>query len=130
MNWLRKSTEGAKAVGDTSLKTLSFSGQSQHPRGVTTDQLDQWIASGAQLNLVDVREPEEVEMGQIPGTWARRYPDLQVDASGLEVPGKRTVLLCESGNRSSELCDWFFERGLATHFMVGGYEKWVAVYRR
>ena len=128
-NLVRKSTEGAKAVGDTSLKTLSFSGQSQHPRGVTTDQLDRWIAAGTQLNLVDVREPEEVEMGQIPGTWARRYPDLQVDASGLEVPGKQTVLLCESGNRSSELCDWFFERGITTHFLVGGYEKWVAEYR-
>lgn len=128
-NLTRKSTEGQKAVGDTSLKTLSFSGQAKHPRGVTTETLQEWIDAGQALNLVDVREPEEVEMGQVPGTWARRYPDLQADASGLQVPGKTTILLCESGNRSSELCDWFFEQGITTHFMIGGYEKWVAEYR-
>ncbi|MEO6594661.1 MAG: PEP/pyruvate-binding domain-containing protein [Planctomycetota bacterium] len=128
-NLVRKSTEGDQAVGDTSLKTLSFSGQSKHPRGVTTDVLDGWIAAGRGLNLIDVRETEEVEMGAIADSWARRYPDLQADGSGLVVDGKETVLLCESGNRSSELCDWFFARGISTHFMVGGYEKWVAEYR-
>lgn len=128
-NLVRKSTEANKTVGDTSLKTLSYSGQTKHPRGVSTEQLEQWITKGEALNLVDVREPEEIEMGQIPGTWARRYPDLQVDTSGLVVPGKQTILLCESGNRSSELCDWFFERGVDTRFMIGGYEKWVAEYR-
>ncbi len=128
-NLVRKSTEAQKAVGDTSLKTLSFSGQSKHPRGVTTDLLAEWVAASKPVNLIDVREPEEVEMGQIPDTWERRYPDLQVDTDGLVVADKETVLLCESGNRSSELCDWFFERGITTRFMVGGYEKWVAEYR-
>ncbi len=129
-NLVRKSTEAQLAVGDTSLKTLSFSGQSKHPRGVKTEQLDAWLAEGRQLNLIDVREPEEVEMGQIAGTWARRYPDLQVDTRDLQVAGKQTILLCESGNRSSELCEWFFnEKGITTYFMVGGYEKWVAEYR-
>jgi len=125
-NLVRKSVEGAKGVGDTSLKTLSFSGQMKHPRGIATDALQAAIAEGRALNLIDVREPEEVEMGQVGGTWARRYPDLQVDQSGLVVEGKQTVLLCESGNRSSELSNWFFERGITTHFMIGGYEKWVA----
>ncbi len=125
-NLVRKSMEGDKKVGDTSLKTLSFSGQSKHKRGVTTETLQEWITAGRALNLIDVREPEEVEMGQVPGSWARRYPDLQADASGLVVADRLTVMLCESGNRSSELCDWFFERGVTTHFVVGGYEKWVA----
>ncbi|HEX6811787.1 MAG TPA: YidC/Oxa1 family membrane protein insertase [Planctomycetota bacterium] len=125
-NLVRKSTEGKKAVGDTSLKTLSFSGQTKHERGLSTDALQAAIDQGRALNLIDVREPEEVEMGAIEGTWARRYPDLQVDHSGLVVEGKQTVLLCESGNRSSELCDWFFDRGITTQFVVGGYEKWVA----
>ncbi|MBL8753315.1 MAG: YidC/Oxa1 family membrane protein insertase [Planctomycetes bacterium] len=125
-NLVRKSMEADKAVGDTSLKTLSFSGQSEHPRSVTTDTLEQWLAEGRPLHLVDVREPEEVEMGQVPGSWARRYPDLQADSTGLLAPGKSTILMCESGNRSSELCDWFFARGVAVQFVAGGYEKWVA----
>jgi len=125
-NLVRKSVEGAKGVGDTSLKTLSFSGQMKHSRGISTDALQAAIEQGNALNLIDVREPEEVEMGQVDGTWARRYPDLQVDQSGLVVDGKQTVLLCESGNRSSELSNWFFDRGITTHFMIGGMEKWVA----
>jgi rifampicin phosphotransferase len=128
-NLVRKSMEGQKAVGDTSLKTLSFSGQSQHPRGVSTEQLQQWLDAGRKINVVDVREPEEVEMGQLPGSWARRYPDLQQDDSGLCVEGVETILMCESGNRSSELCDWFFDKGKVTSFVIGGYEKWVAEYR-
>ncbi|MGE3171615.1 MAG: rhodanese-like domain-containing protein [Planctomycetota bacterium] len=125
-NLLRSSKENGKAVGDTSLKTLAYSDQVQHPRGVPTEQLAAWIAAGRDLNLVDVREPEEVEMGAIAGSWARRYPDLQASADGLVAPGRDTVLMCESGNRSSELCEYFAGRGLDTFFLVGGYEKWAA----
>ncbi|HZN39061.1 MAG TPA: hypothetical protein VFD82_09665, partial [Planctomycetota bacterium] len=56
-NLVRKSVEGAKGVGDTSLKTLSFSGQMKHPRGIATDALQAAIAEGRALNLIDVREP-------------------------------------------------------------------------
>jgi len=76
-NLVRSSQEAGKKVGDTSLKTLSYSEQTQHPRGITTDQLQQWWhGEHRPLNLIDVRETEEVEMGRIHGTWARRYPDL------------------------------------------------------
>ncbi len=125
-NLVRSSTEAGKQVGDVSLKTLSYSGQLQHPRGLSTEDLVRGLAESRPLNLIDVREPEEVEVGRIAGTWARRYPDLQADRSGLIVPGKETVLLCESGNRSSELSDFFAEQGIATKFLIGGYEKWVA----
>lgn len=122
----RASHENGVAVGDASLKTLDYSKQTEHPRGVTTDQLHDWIEAGKALNLIDVREDEEVEMGCIAGTWHRRYPDLQAERDGLLQPGKTTILLCESGNRSSELSDYFHGEGLDTHFMIGGYEKWVA----
>jgi rifampicin phosphotransferase len=125
-NLVRSSQEAGKGVGDTSLKTLAFSDQVKHPRGVTTDGLQQLIATGAAINLIDVRETEEVEMGGIPGTWARRYPDLMADRTNLLIEGKDTILLCESGNRSSELSNAFFQEGISTKFMIGGYEKWVA----
>ncbi len=125
-NTLRSSQEGGKKVGDASLKTLSFSGQTAHPRGIATEAMQERLRRGEPINLVDVREPEEVEMGRIAGAWHRRYPDLQQDRTGLVLPDRPTVLVCESGNRSSELCDYFFEQGLVTSFMVGGYEKWKA----
>lgn len=125
-NLTRSSTEKGQKVGDTSLKTLAYSDQQQHPLGVTTDDLAAMLADGRPLNLIDVREPEEVEMGAIPGAWARRYPDLQADSSDLLRDGARTLLLCESGNRSSELCNHFAALGQDTGFLIGGYEKWVA----
>lgn len=128
-NLWRSSQEAGKKVGDASLKTLSYSEQVKHPRGATTEQMQNWLESKEPLNLIDVRETEEVEMGAIDGSWHRRYPDLQAERDGLVVPGKRTVLLCESGNRSSELSEYFHREGIDVAFMVGGYEKWVAEQR-
>ncbi|MBK8099532.1 MAG: YidC/Oxa1 family membrane protein insertase [Planctomycetes bacterium] len=126
VNLLRSSQEAGKSVGDTSLKTLAFSDQAKHPNGVTSEQLDQLLTEPDRINLVDVRETEEVEMGLIRGAWARRYPDLFADRSGLVRAGQRTILLCESGNRSSELATEFAREGIEAAFLVGGYEKWVA----
>ncbi|MHC4512612.1 MAG: PEP/pyruvate-binding domain-containing protein, partial [Planctomycetota bacterium] len=40
--------------------------------------------------------------------------------------GATTVLLCFSGNRSSELVDEFRKEGIECRFLIGGYEKWIA----
>lgn len=125
-NLTRSSTEEGKAVGDISLKTLSYSQQSRHSLGIATDRLAGWLKSGEPLNIIDVREPEETEAGMIPGAVSRPYPEVQQDLDGVERPGRRTVLICFSGNRSSELCQEFDKAGVACHFMVGGYEKWLA----
>ncbi|MGB5606155.1 MAG: PEP/pyruvate-binding domain-containing protein [Gammaproteobacteria bacterium] len=124
-NLVRSSVEAGMAVGDTSLKTLKLSDQIYHPNGIDNQVLSAWISQGRPLNLIDVRESEEVEMGSIAGTWHRRYPDLRNDASGLVEDGKETVLMCYSGNRSSELCSDFASKGIPCRFLVGGYEKWI-----
>ncbi len=125
-NLVRSSVEAGQAVGDTSLKTLKLSDQINHPNGIGNQELAAWISQDRPLNLIDVREPEEVEMGSISGTWHRRYPDLRTDMSGLVEADKETVLLCYSGNRSSELCNEFSNAGIPCRFLVGGYEKWVS----
>ncbi|MBI4601393.1 MAG: YidC/Oxa1 family membrane protein insertase [Planctomycetes bacterium] len=125
-NLWRSSTEAGKKVGDVNLKTLSVSEQEKHPQAIQTEDLVRWLAEGKPLNLIDVREPEEVEMGTIAGAWHRRYPDLFRDRTGLVAEGKETVLLCESGNRSGELAGDFLEEGVPCRFLIGGYEKWVA----
>ena len=133
-NLVRKSVENGQSVGDTSLKTLSFSEQLDHPLGISTETLEQWLDEGTPVNLIDVREEEEYESGALPGTRHARYPDvlarsgeLLPDAGEAGEPGEpaRTVLLCYSGNRSSELCAELAAEGKECHFMVGGYEKWL-----
>ncbi len=125
-NLWRSSTEAGKAVGDISLKTLAFSDQQNHPRGITTDTLQGWLDNGHGLNIIDVRESEEYETGYIKGARQSRYPDTRVSVEKLILPDKENVLLCYSGNRSSELCSEFTEQGLPCRFVIGGYEKWVA----
>jgi len=125
-NLIRPSVENGQAVGDVSLKTLSFSEQNGHPQGISTGQLAEWLNHDKPLNLVDVRETEEVEMGRVPGSRHLRYPDLRAQAYPLNGENDNLVLMCYSGNRSSELCSRFAEDGRQCSFVIGGYEKWIA----
>ncbi|HLU39242.1 MAG TPA: PEP/pyruvate-binding domain-containing protein, partial [Planctomycetota bacterium] len=125
VNLVRRSVEKGKVVGNTSLKTLGFSDQLTHPLGWHTDHVAELVASGRTPVMFDVREPEEIELGYIPGARKIRYPDLKHDPSLLG-DADEPLLLCDSGNRSSELADWFTTQGRKCRFMIGGYEKWVA----
>ena len=123
-NLVRKSVENGSAVGDTSLKTLSFSEQLSHPQGISTETLAGWLDSGEPINIIDVRENEEFEVGAIEGAAHLRYPDVLAQSS-LIPEGSNTLFLCYSGNRSSELCTEFTKQGKSCNFMMGGYEKWM-----
>jgi rhodanese-related sulfurtransferase/phosphohistidine swiveling domain-containing protein len=128
VNLHRKAVENGKELGGVSLKTLSFSQQIQHPRGLATNELEEMLAEAAKtdsrITLIDVREDEEVESGRIAGATHIRYPDLLQNSSLLD-NASNVVLLCYSGNRSSELTAELASRGVETKFMVGGYEKWM-----
>jgi rifampicin phosphotransferase len=125
-NLWRSSTEEGRKVGDLNLRTTSFSDQQKLPQGMTTEEVIRAVEEGRAFNIIDVREPEEVEMGYVKGAWHRRYPDLFKNRENLIVEGKETLLLCESGNRSSELMREFLKENINCRFMIGGYEKWVA----
>jgi len=127
-NLVRKSVENGQAVGDTSLKTLSFSQQLSHPQGISTETLAEWIENKVPLNIIDVRENEEFEVGSIEGAGHLRYPDV-LSRSSLFPENTKTLLLCYSGNRSSELCGELTKQGKECNFMMGGYEKWMTELR-
>ena len=123
-NLVRKSVENGEAVGDVSLKTLSFSEQLSHPQGISTETLADWLDSDVPVNIIDVRENEEFETGAIEGASHLRYPDV-LSRSSLFPDNTKTLLLCYSGNRSSELCGELTKQGKECNFMMGGYEKWM-----
>ena len=123
-NLVRKSIENGEAVGDTSLKTLSFSEQLTHPQGISTETLAEWLDNDVPVNIIDVRENEEFEVGAIEGAAHLRYPDV-LSRSELFTENTKTLLLCYSGNRSSELCGELTKQGKECSFMMGGYEKWM-----
>lgn len=130
-NLTRSSTEAGRAVGDTSLKTLPFSRQVNHPQGITGNRLAKLLkmseaGMAPAINFIDVREPEEREVGSLPAFSHVRYPELLKRVNELPLKKHKNVLLCHSGNRSSEICGELKKRGIDCSFVIGGYEKWVA----
>ncbi len=133
-NLTRTSIEAGNKVGDTSLKTLAFSKQIEHPQGISTSELDTLLSTAKPTNgagaggisFIDVREAEELEGGKLGGFAHIPYPELIARAKEAQIAGKKNVLLCHSGNRSSELCDALKKVGIDCRFIVGGFEKWKA----
>ena len=126
VNINRSSKEEGKAVGDVSLKELAFSDQQKRKDGVGTERVAEAVSAHEPLQMLDIRESEEVEMGVIPGVVAVRFPDLMKDPQDYIDKSKTAYLFCANGNRSSELGSFLQEKGYDCKFMIGGYEKWVA----
>ena len=124
-NLVRPELESGIEKKDNSLKTRTLGEQLKHQLGLGAEELQELIRTTSPF-LVDVREPEEIEMGSIEGSLSIRYPDIKNDPGLLPGEKKQIVLLCFSGNRSSELCDLLSGLGYDCRFLVGGYEKWIA----
>ncbi len=126
VNLERNSKEDGKKIVDVSLKELPFSEQLLRNDGLRTDELLGWIEAPDHRQVLDVRESEEYEMGRIAGAKHVRYPDLMKAPEDYLDKSKPVLLLCYNGNRSSELCNSLEPLGYDCHFMIGGYEKWIA----
>ncbi|MBS0243791.1 MAG: YidC/Oxa1 family membrane protein insertase, partial [Proteobacteria bacterium] len=78
--------------------------------------------------ILDIRETGEVEMGTFNNATPIRFPDLK--AKKLDLKGKKALLICHNGNRSSETCQALAEQGIDCRFIVGGLERWITEGRR
>ena len=94
------------------------------PLQIDVDALQSLRQSGADLALVDVREPWEFELCAIEGstsiplgTLARRAGELPKD--------RQMVLVCHHGGRSAQATAWLRHNGFdkATNLM-GGVDAW------
>ena len=94
---------------------------------ITTRELKDWIDAGKPIELIDVREPAEYEIVQIPGS--RLVPKGEI-ISGNALSGlpqdRQIVLYCKSGVRSAEALAAVKAAGFrdAVH-VQGGVVSWV-----
>lgn len=83
---------------------------------IDVEQLATLMASNPSLQLIDVREHNEVNLAYIPGfkiyplsefaEWSDKIlTELQPDAE--------TVVICHHGMRSAQLCQWLSMRGFS-----------------
>lgn len=125
-------TRPARAQGtknlDKNLKETSLKKQASHPLGISTSDAAKLLKQSqngtrSDVVFIDVRESGENEMGTLPGTKHIRFPDIAT--SGIDLAGKKAILMCHNGNRSSETCVKLAKIGIDCRFIKGGIEKWI-----
>lgn len=82
------------------------------------------IDQGERLNIIDVREDEEVALGMIPGAKHIPLGQLPNRQDEIERTGE-IVLVCRSGGRSGRACEYLQAIGLSgLKNMTGGMLAW------
>ena len=111
-NWLTKLISGGKALPN-------------EVHDLTPQQVSQGIADGTMM-IVDVREPREIEMERIPGSFF--LPMSMFDPDQIPDPqGRRVVFSCASGIRSVTASELSQAGGLPYDaHLEGGIKAWKA----
>jgi rhodanese-related sulfurtransferase len=83
------------------------------------------LMTQSEIQLIDVRQPEEHDAGRIAGDRLVVLTDLAAAVSTIdrELP---VVFYCRSGSRSAMAADAFRGAGFDAHNMVGGLLDWHA----
>jgi rhodanese-related sulfurtransferase len=90
---------------------------------ITTDELNEKLEAGEKLELVDVREDEEVAEGMIPGAKHIRMMDIPAKLDYFD-KDKEYIFICRSSGRSANVCYYLEEQGYKVRNMVGGMLDW------
>lgn len=96
---------------------------------ITTEELKQKLEAGEKLELVDVREDEEVTEGMIPGAKHIKMGEIP---ENLDYFDKNTeyIIICRSGGRSFNVCAYLDDQGYKVRNMVGGMMNWTGETKR
>ena len=92
---------------------------------ITATELKQRLDNGEDIQIIDVREPHEYEIGQIPNS--KLIPLGQVLNRMNEIdPERETVVHCKMGGRSAKAIDALMRSGFQGHLMnlQGGITAW------
>ena len=91
---------------------------------ITPSELAERLRRGDDLDLIDVREPYELDIARIPdvrliplGSLAEALPELD--------PARETVVICRTGNRSGKAVKQLQAAGFARVWnLAGGIHRW------
>ncbi|WP_322111982.1 rhodanese-like domain-containing protein [Aerosakkonema funiforme] len=110
----------------------SFQGLKQPIPQISVEQLASLLAAGKEnLQLVDVREPQEVAIARLKG-----FENLPLSEFGKwsgEIqnrfdPHAETIVLCHHGVRSAQMCQWLIVEGFTNvKNVTGGIDAYSAV---
>jgi len=90
---------------------------------ITTEELQEKLKKGENLELVDVREDEEVESGMIPGAKHIKMGEIPANLDYFDKE-KEYIFICRSGRRSENVCYYLQDQGFKVRNMLGGMLDW------
>lgn len=90
---------------------------------ITPEEVQKKIEAGEQLNVIDVREDDEVATGMIPGAQHIALGSIESRHEELD-KSKEYIMVCRSGGRSGRACEYLEEQGYNVTNMSGGMLDW------
>lgn len=93
---------------------------------ISVADLAQYHAAGDDFLLLDVREPDELELASI--AWATTIPMGEIPERSAELPADKPIyVLCHSGARSGRVTKFLNDNGFPQAANVaGGIRAWSA----
>ena len=92
-------------------------------KSISTDELNNLLAAGKQLNIIDVREPGEVVQGKIPTAINMPLGLVEFRMHELDKT-KEYIMVCRSGGRSGQATMFLESQGYNVINMNGGMLAW------
>ncbi|MGD6816954.1 rhodanese-like domain-containing protein [Metabacillus sp. 84] len=90
---------------------------------ISAEEVEQKLKNGENIELVDVREDEEVEEGMISKAKHIKMGDIPARAGELD-KDKEYIFICRSGRRSENVAAYLQEQGYKVVNMTGGMLEW------
>ena len=92
-------------------------------REITTNELQEKLEQNETLNIIDVREDEEVAQGMIP--TAKHIPLQQIPEAIKDLDeNQEYIMVCRSGGRSMNAALFMNQHGYKAINMSGGMLDW------
>ncbi|RLL42701.1 rhodanese-like domain-containing protein [Oceanobacillus piezotolerans] len=90
---------------------------------ISAKEVQEKLENGEELNIVDVREDDEVAQGIIPGAKHIRLGEIPERHTELD-KNKQYYMVCRSGARSGRATEFLNEQGYDVTNMAGGMLAW------
>ncbi len=90
---------------------------------ITAKEVETLLNEGKELNIIDVRETEEVAEGKIPGAVNMPLGLVEFRMHELEKT-KEYIIVCRSGGRSGRAAQLLDTYGFQVINMTGGMLSW------
>ncbi|MBK3496038.1 rhodanese-like domain-containing protein [Viridibacillus sp. YIM B01967] len=92
-------------------------------KSISVEEVQQLLAAGKELNLIDVREVDEVSVGKIPSAINMPLGLIEFRMNELD-KSKEYIMVCRSGGRSGQATTFLDNQGFIVMNMDGGMIAW------